>query len=68
MKLALFALGSLLVVAAGYEGGKSLYKQAEVQGCVKTVLYDIQAKYGDIPDDIKAKIVTDLNKKCPQIL
>ncbi len=66
-KIILGVVVASLSIGAGL-GAKKLYVQAEVSGCEKTVLFSLEQQYGDIPDEVKAKIMVDVNNQCRKIL
>lgn len=67
-KKVLFGIAGLFALAAAGFGARHGYVEAEVAGCKKTVIYDIEQQYGEIPDDVKAKVLKQLDVECRKIL
>jgi len=57
----------LLLMGLGF-GARKGYIEAEVEGCKKTAMYGVEQAYGPAPEDVKAKILLELDKECRQIL
>lgn len=66
-KILIGGAGLLALAALGF-GARHEYVEAEVAGCKKTVIYDIEQQYGEIPDDVKVKVLQSLNVECRKIL
>lgn len=61
--------GAILAALLGLGlGAKKTYTEVEVKGCVKAVIYGVEQQFGEIPDDVKAKIITSVTNECRQIL
>ena len=61
-------VGAVIGIAALGLGIRKAYVAAEVKGCQKAIMKLLEQKYGEAPDDVKAKVLAQLDKECRQIL
>lgn len=55
------------LLAIGF-GGRTAYVEIEIRGCQKAIISSLEAQYGEIPDDIKAKVLGEVSQECRKVL
>lgn len=61
--------GAILAAILGLGlGARKGYVEIEVRGCEKAIISSLESQYGEIPDDVKAKVLGEVSQECRKVL